>query len=345
MSPILTIDGSFGEGGGQVLRSSLALSLVTGTAFRIERIRANRKKSGLMRQHLTALQAAAAIGRAEVSGDTLGSRTVTFKPKGVFPGRYQFDVGSAGSCILVLQTLLPALMQADAPSNLDLSGGTHNPLAPTFDFLDKAFLPLMRRMGPEIKAELNTWGFYPAGGGRLSVVIRPVSALAPLNLLERGRLRHLAVTAWVAGLPLHIAEREIQTCATILKKQPDKMTARSLPSDRGRGPGNILLVELVFDAVTEVFCGFGIRGVRAEQVAAKLSRQVNAYLTAQAPVGPYLADQLLVPMARAGAGRFVTGPLSEHTRTNAAIVERFLPVDVRTGALDNDRVEVSLSSR
>ena len=163
---MITIDGSAGEGGGQILRSSLALSLVTGQPFRMERIRAKRQKPGLLRQHLTAVEAAKAVGCAEVSGETLGSQTLDFRPGPVTPGNYRFAVGTAGSATLVLQTVLPALLTASDPSTLTLEGGTHNPLAPSFDFLDRCFMPLIHRMGPSVELELKRPGFFPAGGGR-----------------------------------------------------------------------------------------------------------------------------------------------------------------------------------
>src|SRR5512139_1323749 len=151
---MIVIDGSRGEGGGQVLRSSLALSLVTGQPFRIEKIRAGRRKPGLMRQHLTAVNAAADIGCATVEGAHIGSQALAFYPRTVKPGRYHFAVGTAGSCTLVLQTVLPALLTAGFPSELVLEGGTHNPYAPPFDFLEQAFLPLMRKLGPGVSASL-----------------------------------------------------------------------------------------------------------------------------------------------------------------------------------------------
>ena len=173
----LKIDCSMGEGGGQILRSSLALSLVMGRSIRIEKIRAGRKKPGLLRQHLTAARAAAEIGRAQVRGVELGSEELEFAPGVVVPGEYRFAVGSAGSATLVLQTVLPALLTASGPSQLVLEGGTHNPMAPPFDFLEKAFLPCIRRMGPRVEATLTRPGFYPAGGGAFEVAIEPVERL------------------------------------------------------------------------------------------------------------------------------------------------------------------------
>src|SRR5262245_2007058 len=160
----ITIDGSAGEGGGQILRTALALSLVTARPFRIERIRAGRPKPGLLRQHLTAVQAAAKVGAARISGAEVGSLELTFEPTGLRGGAYDFAVGTAGSATLVLQTLLPALLRAREPSQLTIEGGTHNPYAPPFDFLARTFLPVLRRMGAAIEARLEAPGFYPAGG-------------------------------------------------------------------------------------------------------------------------------------------------------------------------------------
>src|SRR5690242_7527890 len=185
---MIIIDGSFGEGGGQILRTSLTLSLVTGKPLRIERIRAGRKSPGLLRQHLAAVNAAARVGYAEVEGASLGARELTFRPQTVAAGHYQFAVGTAGSATLVLQTVLPALLTADAPSTLVLEGGTHNPYAPPFDFLEKTFLPLLNRMGPRVEARLERHGFYPAGGGRFIVEITPAQQLGRFELDDRGAI-------------------------------------------------------------------------------------------------------------------------------------------------------------
>src|SRR5919109_679677 len=166
---MLTLDGSFGEGGGQILRTALGLSLVTGQPFRMFKVRAGRPKPGLQAQHLAAVKAAATIGCAEVEGATLGSQELVFAPKQITPGEYAFAVGTAGSATLVLQTVLPALMSASTPSSLILEGGTHNPLAPPFEFLLKVFLPLVHRMGPAVKVKLDRHGFYPGGAGKMRV--------------------------------------------------------------------------------------------------------------------------------------------------------------------------------
>ncbi|MBO0725661.1 MAG: RNA 3'-phosphate cyclase, partial [Blastocatellia bacterium] len=209
---MISIDGSFGEGGGQILRTALGLSLFTGQPFRIEKIRAGRRNPGLLRQHLTAVKAAAKISQAEAQGAHIGSTQLTFTPGRVAPGRYQFAVGTAGSATLVLQTILPALLISDdqeQQTHLTLEGGTHNPFAPPFDFLVKAFLPLLERMGARIEARLERYGFYPAGGGRFEIAVTPVKKLEPIELNERGKILDRRATALVAHLPHSIAEREL----------------------------------------------------------------------------------------------------------------------------------------
>ena len=180
---MITIDGSKGEGGGQVLRSSLSLSMVTGQPFRIKNIRAGRAKPGLLRQHLTCVRASEAVCNATVEGAELGSKEIVFRPGAVQPGLHTFAVGTAGSAMLVLQTVLPPLMLATETSTVTVEGGTHNDHAPPFDFLEHAFVPLLRRMGARVDLILDGYGFYPAGGGRVVATISPAGALSPLHLM------------------------------------------------------------------------------------------------------------------------------------------------------------------
>ncbi|MCI0417250.1 RNA 3'-phosphate cyclase, partial [bacterium] len=210
MNQLIEIDGAMGEGGGQVLRSALALSLVTRKPFRMINIRSARQKPGLLRQHLTAVRAATQIGQAKITGDQLGSKELLFEPSRICPGEYQFSIGTAGSTTLVLQTILPALCIADSRSVLTLEGGTHNPMAPPFDFIQKAFLPIISRMGSQCEANLEKYGFYPAGGGRFVVHINPTSQLRSMDLIERGNMLSRCARAIVASLPRHIAERELE---------------------------------------------------------------------------------------------------------------------------------------
>ena len=273
---MIAMDGSAGEGGGQILRTAMGLSLVTGKPFHIQRIRAGRAKPGLMRQHLTAVRAAAEVGDARVEGASLGSVELTFVPAKVRPGEYSFDVGTAGSATLVLQTVLPALILANRPSQLCLRGGTHNTHAPPFDFLQKAFLPLLGRMGPKVEAALDRPGFYPAGGGQVTVAIQPCAKLQPIELLQRGRIVRRLARGMVSRLPRHIAEREVETVRRRLSWPPDCTAVEEVESP---GPGNVLIVEVQSEQVTEVFSGFGEKGVRARTLPRAWSARSAAILT------------------------------------------------------------------
>jgi RNA 3'-terminal phosphate cyclase (ATP) len=283
MADHVTIDGSRGEGGGQIVRSSLALSMLTGKPVSIENMRARRDKSGLMRQHLTAVHAAAAICSAEVSGAAIGSSKLDFRPGRARPGAYRFDVGSAGSTTLVLQTVLPPLLIADATSELILEGGTHNPGAPIFEFLERAYLPLINRMGARVDAQLERHGFYPAGGGRIVISIEPAPVLRGFNLVERGAILETSVRAAVANLPQHIAAREVSRITDGLNW--DAVCGAELRVD-ALGPGNAVWAEIRSEHVTEVFASFGRLGVRAEEVGDEVVSQVASYLRSEIPVGP-----------------------------------------------------------
>ena len=320
---MLTIDGARGEGGGQILRSALALSAITGTAVRVERIRARRQKPGLLPQHLAAVRAATRIADAEVDGDRLGSRELVFRPRRVRAGTHDFAVGTAGSATLVLQTILPPLLLAGGSSHLTLEGGTHNRFAPPFEFLSRAVLPLIARMGPTVSATLERPGFYPAGGGRFTVDVTPVPRLTPLSLHERGAIRRRHARALVARLPRTIAERELAVVSQALgwtTQEQEAVVADSM------GPGNAVMLEIECEHATEVFTGFGERGLPAESVALTAVQEAQTWLTADVPVGTHLADQLLLPMALAGAGAFRTLPLTQHSTTNMDVIRAFLPV-------------------
>lgn len=331
--PSVVIDGAEGEGGGQIIRTSLALSLVTGKPFEMRRIRAGRAKPGLLRQHLAAVRAAREIGDATLDGAELGSQTLSFQPGPIRPGRYRFAVGTAGSAVLVLQTVLPALLACGGVSSLELEGGTHNPMAPTFDFLSKAFLPLVNRMGPKIQATLSRPGFYPAGGGKFTVEIEPAERLRPLSLLDRGEILRREARVLIAGLPQTIAAREIEILREKLAWPEDSYRVEALPE--AFGPGNVISLEIVSENITEVFTAFGEKGVPSESVAGKLVGEARDYLAAGPPVARHLADQLMIPFALAGSGRFKTHALSLHARTNIGMILKFLDVKIEVEDLEN----------
>lgn len=325
---MIIIDGSEGEGGGQVLRYACALSLLTGTPFTIEKIRGGREKPGLMRQHVTAIEAACVIGGAECTGLAVGSTSIVFRPGRVTPGAYHFAVGTAGSTGLVLQTILVPLMLADAPSRLVIEGGTHALAAPPFEFVERSLLPVLNRMGPMVTARLVRHGFFPRGGGRIEVDIVP-APLTPIACLDRGALRSVHAMAVVAGIPFDVADRELKSARKVLADWPDDAFAtRQLPADQG--PGNALLLEAAFEHVTEIMSGFGRIGVPAERLAQTAARRMAGYIESQAFAGPYLQDQLLLPFAMAGGGAFTAVKLSQHSLTAMALIARFTGTAFRT---------------
>jgi len=332
-NPIL-LDGSHGEGGGQILRTALGLSALTGKPFAISNIRAGRKKPGLLRQHLACVKAATAICAAEVRGAEMGSTELSFTPNEVTAGRYHFAVGSAGSSTLVLQTILPPLLLAQGQSGrgsaresvVSLEGGTHNPFAPPVDFLTAAFLPIVKRMGGEVDVAIDRCGFFPAGGGRWTATIRPAQKLSPITLNERGEPLRRVARAIVADLPGEIAKRELERVEKRLGWQGDQLQIRQLP--QGQGPGNALMLTLESEHVTEVCTSFGERGVSAENVGDGAVEQMREYLAATAPVGEHLADQLLIPFALAGGGSFTAVKASLHATTNIDVIQKFLKVRI-----------------
>lgn len=336
---MVIVDGSVGEGGGQILRTSLALSLCLGVPFKITNIRAHRKKPGLRRQHLVCVNAAAQIGKAKIKGAKLGHQELIFIPKTIIPGHYHFDIGTAGSTTLVLQTILPALIIANGPSTLLLKGGTHNPFAPSFDFMQRVFIPIINSMGPKINAQLERPGYYPKGGGRLNITIQPADKLRTFHINKRGRISGFSANAIVAGLPRHIAERELGVIEQ--KLGWDKECLRIIEQPADMGPGNIVCIEIKSKYITEIFTGFGKKGVRAEDVAKIAVNTAIRYLEAGVPVGKYLADQLLLPLALANGGSYTTLKPSLHTKTNSDVIKLFLDINININQTSNDVWSIS----
>jgi RNA 3'-terminal phosphate cyclase (ATP) len=323
---MLVLDGSMGEGGGQILRTSLALSLVSGTPFRLENIRGKRKKPGLLRQHLAAAKAVESIGAA-VEGAELGASRIEIHPGSVRGGSYRFAVGSAGSACLVLQTVLPPLLASGEAAHITFEGGTHNPFAPPYDFIERAFLPVLMRMGAKMKLALQRHGFYPAGGGSFELELDAGSSLDGLELLARGETVARQAHALVAHLPGEIARRELSVVREKLGWSESE--TRITQIEGSPGPGNAVILEVESEHVREICTGFGQKGVKAETVARGAVDELRHYLASGAPVGRRLADQLIVPLAMAGRGAFRTPlPLSSHTRTNIDVVRAFLPVRI-----------------
>jgi RNA 3'-terminal phosphate cyclase (ATP) len=323
---MIELDGSTGEGGGQILRTSLTLSMITGQAFRIRNIRANRQPAGLRRQHLSAVRAAAVACGARLTDAEVGSTTLEFTPGRVAGGVYDFDIGTAGSTTLVLQTLIPALLFAEHPSTVTVTGGTHNPKAPPAEFLQRAYCRVLAAMGAEVEIDIERYGFYPAGGGTISVDVWPCKRLSHLDLLERGALREAFAQAIVARLPVQVAQRQYATARNLLGWDPSQMREPLSPSSAS--PGNALLLTIESGAVTEVFSAIGDRGVRAEAVAREAALEARRYLASGAAVGEHLGDQVMLPMALAGGGAYTLDHVSQHAITNAEVIAHFLPVTI-----------------
>jgi RNA 3'-phosphate cyclase len=329
---MLTIDGSRGEGGGQILRSSLALSLLTGRAFRIVRIRAGRPRPGLQPQHLQSVLAAAAVGGARVEGAAPGSREVEFEPGPAAAGEYRFDVGTAGSVSLVLQTVFVPLALAGAESRLTLIGGTHVPWSPTFEYLREAWLPAMRAIGFDADVELELAGFYPKGGGRVTARIRPAARPAPLRLTERGPLRRIRGMSRVANLPESVAERQRGGAVERLGERgiaaSVEVSVEPMPS---RFKGTSILLTAEFEGARLTATAIGRLGRPAEEVGREAADALADQIASDGgAVDRHMADQILLPLAFAGGeSEFRTCEATAHLRTNAHVLDAFLGDVVR----------------
>jgi RNA 3'-terminal phosphate cyclase (ATP) len=347
---LLVVDGALGEGGGQVLRSALALSLALGRPFRIQNLRANRSKPGLRRQHLTCVLAAQAISGAEVNGADLGSRELAFAPGPLRPGDYAFAVGTGGSATLVLQALVPPLLVAAGPSRLAVTGGTHVPKAPIFEFLRQTWFPILEQLGPRLKAELVRPGFSLIGGGRIEVEIEPVPRLARLDEVEPGTLEGAEAHIFSHNLEEHIAAREKKVLQAGRAWAETGLTPEAVRIDPAwsqgpppEGSGNVVVVAVRRSGRVSVFSEVGELGRRAETVAALTAKQALGFVQAEVPICEHLADQLVVPLALAGGGRFLTQiPGTDHARTSLAVAELFTGLRSRLTAVNQKQCLVEI---
>lgn len=330
MKPI-QLDGT--DGGGQMLRTALSLAMVTGQPFRMVNIRGKRPKPGLMRQHLTCVKAACEISDGTADGAEIGSTELVFRAGNVRGGSYRFSIGTAGSTSLLLQTLLPALLYADGPSTLRLEGGTHNPLAPPFEFLDRVFLPALRRMGADASISLIESGFVPAGGGIIECSIQPCAKLEPMDLQERGELKSLSLRVPTRNLPIHIAGRILDAALAHLPCDDATVELR----EPGPGRGVCCLYQADFGNSAELACTFGETNVTAERVGHRAAKNLQDFIGSGNAVGRHLADQLLLPMALAGGGCFTTMAPDNHVPTNISVIEKFLPVRFKVESIDRGK--------
>lgn len=337
---MITIDGAHGEGGGQIVRTALALSAITGKAVEIINVRANRKKPGLQPQHLTGVLACAQIAKADIEGASLNSARLVFSPRRISGGEYVFDVeqtiarGSAGSVALVLQAILLPLCRADSPSHVILRGGTHVSRSPSFQYLDQVFLPMVRTMGVQAELDLVRWGFYPIGKGEVIARTIPAPRLTPLRIEEPGALKRISGVSAVANLPLSIAERQKHAALTLLKSAGLAGDIRVLSAPAvGRGTACFLKAEV--EHGTAGFSSLGALGKRAETVGHEAAHECLAFLKTGAAVDKHLADQLLPYLALAeGPSSVTTEEVTTHLLTNLWVITRFLEREIRVeGAL------------
>jgi RNA 3'-terminal phosphate cyclase (ATP) len=324
----LSIDGSIGEGGGQVLRTSLALALITGRPFTMNNIRRRRAKPGLMPQHLKAVEAAREVGTATVEGARIGSQSLVFEPSGLHTGEFQFDIGTAGSISLVLQTILPPLSFAATNSAVTVIGGTHVPWSPCFHYLEMHWLHYMRRIGFDIRLELDAAGFFPRGGGRVLAAVGPVSRLSPLCLTRRGPLKRIRGISAVANVDLSVAERQKARALKEFKgvAGPIEIEILRLTSP---SKGTFLLLLAEFENSQCCFYGLGALRKPAEMVAHEAVNELLEFMATEGAIDHYLADQLILPLALAsGVSELRTSKVTQHLTTNAEIIKMFLPVSI-----------------
>ncbi|MFQ5960522.1 MAG: RNA 3'-terminal phosphate cyclase [Candidatus Methylomirabilales bacterium] len=325
---MLTIDGSYGEGGGQILRTSLALSAVLKRPVLIEKIRAGRKNPGLQAQHLAGVRALAEVTMARVEGATGRSVSLSFVPGEIVHGEYRWDVGTAGAISLVLQTILIPLAMAPASSHVSITGGTHVPWSPPFPYVEQILLPVLEKMGLRASLALKQWGFYPKGGGVVEGTVES-SVLRPVTLTQRGSLREIVGLSAVAGVPSHVAERQRDGALSRLKGLGVSCNI-DLCSVEAKNPGTILFLLVQCDGGRAGFSSLGEKGKPAERVADEACDQVFAYLDRVGVADPHLADQLLLPMALAsGSSAMTTTRVTEHLLSNRWVVEQFLPGRIR----------------
>jgi RNA 3'-terminal phosphate cyclase (ATP) len=331
------VDGSMGEGGGQILRTSLALACITGRNLHIENIRAARRKPGLAKQHLICVRAACEICGGECKGAAIGSQVLDFQPAPIRSGDFSFDIGSAGSTSLVIQTILPALFLADKPSTITVTGGTHNPWAPPYDFLAETFLPAIGTAGFDADCKLEKYGFFPAGGGKITLNVKPrqENLNRAINLCEPAEQIQIHARIYTAKLPAHIAQRQKKLLLQTKLKFRNIEHIEVTDSD---GPGNCIMIRLVassseacgwFDR-TIVFTAFGQKGKPSEKVVSEVVSLAEDFLPSGAAVDRFSADQLLIYMATSKSGCYTTNELSTHLTTNIETIKKFLSVDFKT---------------
>lgn len=342
---MIEIDGSFGEGGGQILRTALSLSCLLQKPFEIINIRKNRKKPGLMPQHLVCVEAAQRISGARVEGGEKGSTRLSFSPGRVKGGEYVFDIGTAGSTSLVAQTVVPALLFAGRRSSITLRGGTHVPFSPPFHYLSEVFAPLLEKMGIMVRFSLVSCGFYPRGGGEIHAEVFPAGEILPVHMTKRGTITAVRGYSGVGNLPLSIAERQrsvVLEKVQSLEGMPSPVTIELLEAPTpGQGTFVFLLVEA--EQTRAGFSSIGEKGKKAEIVGGEAADELIRYYQGHAALDQHMADQIVLYMALCkGESTFTTACITEHLLTNLWVIRRFLPVRSEVGGERGEKGDVTV---
>ncbi len=331
---LIEIDGSYGEGGGQILRTALALSAILKKPCALDHIRSKRKNPGLQTQHLEGVEALARITEAETEGVEFGSQKIIFHPKRILPGDYHLEVRTAGSVTLLLQAVFLPLCLAPGTSNVTLVGGTHVPWSPPFHYFSQVLLPALESMGVSVEAAIEKWGFYPRGGGRIKLKINPVRELKPISLVDRGSLKKVRGLSAISNLPRHVAERQKEQAFNRIQKELKIDAEIAILSDApSLGPGSFLFLLAEYERTIGGFSSLGARGKPAEKVADEAVDSLRDYIESEGCIDPHLADQLVPFMALArGNSSFTTTRMTEHLLTNLWVIEQFLKAKIlRTG--------------
>lgn len=342
---MIEIDGSFGEGGGQILRTALSLSCLFNKPFKIFNIRKSRKNPGLMPQHLTCVRAAQLLSGADVIGDFKGSTELIFYPKRIKGGDFFFDIGTAGSTSLLLQTLIPALIFQKERSRLILKGGTHVPFSPSFNYISEVFSPILEKIGIKMHFFIESYGFYPKGGGKITVEVFPVSKIKPLNVTERGKRVKIKGYSGVANLPLSIAERQKNGAINRLL-QADMDAEIETISVESPGEGTFLFLKTEFEEAIAGFTALGQRGKRAEDVGDEAARELLNYYFTGAAFDSHLPDQIVLYLALCdGESFFSTSTITSHLTTNLFIIKLFHAFDYLIKGNFGEKGEVRINGR
>jgi RNA 3'-terminal phosphate cyclase (ATP) len=329
---LIEIDGSYGEGGGQILRTALALSAILRKPFALFNIRSERKNPGLQAQHLAAVETLAQITKAQTEGVKFGSQRIIFNPKKPHSGIYQFEIKTAGAVTLLLQAIFLPLCLSEGISRVTLIGGTHVQWSPSFHYFSEILLPTLERIGVSAQAAIAKWGFYPNGGGRIQLTISPLQELRPISLLDRGALKNIRGISAISNLPRHVADRQkeqaLRRIQSELQIEAEITVLDNVPSN---GTGSFLFLLAECENGLAGFSSLGARGRPAEKVADEAVDSLKDYLLSDGCIDPYLADQLVPFMVLArGNSSFTTTRITEHLLTNLWVTQRFINVKIST---------------